>query len=242
MSDNFVLVHGAWHGGWCWAAVIGELEREGHRALAVDLPGHGANPMDPAKVTLEIYADSVVRFIEERDLKNVILAGHSLGGLTISAVAERIPKRIKRVIWVSAMVMLDGEVPAADLAASTNQLPTLLKPAGEHASILPAEPFRKYFIQDASRDLQDFVISGLVPEPSVNLAAPTATRNFRKLDLPTSYVICEDDLCLGDPKLWHPHFSSRLKNATTRSIKASHEVMFTKPVECARALSELARG
>ena len=71
--------------------------------------------MDPAKMTWEMYADSVVRFIEDRDLKNVILAGHSLGGLTISAVAERIPKRIKRVIWVSAMVMLDGEVPAADL-------------------------------------------------------------------------------------------------------------------------------
>jgi pimeloyl-ACP methyl ester carboxylesterase len=241
MSDNFVLVHGAWHGAWCWASVIGELEREGHRALAVDLPAHGANPMDPAKVTLEIYADSVVRFIEDRDLKNVVLAGHSLGGLTISAVAERIPKRIKRVIWVSAMVMLDGEVPAVDLAKSTNQLASFLKPVGEHASMLPAEPFRKYFIQDASRDLQDFVISALVPEPTVTLGA-SATRNFRKLDLPTSYIICEDDLCLGDPKLWHPGFSGRLKNPTMRSIKCSHEVMFTRPVECARALSELARG
>lgn len=137
MGETFVLVHGAWHGAWCWASVMGQLQRDGHRALAVDLPGHGANPMDPAKCSISLYADSVVRFIEERDLKNVVLAGHSLGGLSISAVAERIPNRMKRVIWVSAMVMLNGEIPGADLGEAPNKLGQLLQPVGEHANMLP---------------------------------------------------------------------------------------------------------
>lgn len=74
------------------------------------------------------------------------------------------------------------------------------------------------------------------------MTEPVPTRNFNNLGIPASYVICEDDLVFGDPRLWHPRFSSRLKNPTTRSIKAGHELMFTKPVETAQALIELARG
>ncbi len=67
-------------------------------------------------------------------------------------------------------------------------------------------------------------------------------KQFHQLDLPTSYVICEDDLVAGDPKKWHPGQSQRLRNPTTRSLKAGHELMFTQPVECAGALMDLARG
>ncbi len=94
MAETFVLVHGAWHGAWCWAAVINQLEKLGDRAYAVDLPGHGMNQADRSKVTLQSYVDSVAEFIERHDLKNVVLAGHSLGGLTIPGVAAKIPARI----------------------------------------------------------------------------------------------------------------------------------------------------
>ena len=117
MAETFVLVHGAWHGAWCWAAVINQLEKLGDRAYAVDLPGHGMNRADRAKVTLQSYVDSVAEFIERHDLKNVVLAGHSLGGLTIPGVAAKIPSRIKRVVWVTALVALDGQ-PIVDPATS----------------------------------------------------------------------------------------------------------------------------
>jgi len=67
------------------------------------------NRTDRAKVTLESYVKSVAAFIEERGLSDVVLAGHSLGGLTIPGVAARIPSRIKRVVWVTALVALDGQ-------------------------------------------------------------------------------------------------------------------------------------
>jgi pimeloyl-ACP methyl ester carboxylesterase len=115
--DNFVLVHGAWHGAWCWAAVMAELERHGHRAFAMDLPGRGISPLPHTKVTREAWVDSVVRLIEDRDLKNLVLAGHSMGGLTISGVALKIPKRIKRVIYVTALVPPEDGSVGDDIAA-----------------------------------------------------------------------------------------------------------------------------
>src|SRR5882757_7203456 len=127
MAENFVLVHGAWHGAWCWAAVINQLEKLGDRAYAVDLPGHGMSTLDRATVTLDSYVNGVAEFIERHDLKNVVLAGHSLGGLTIPGVAAKIPQRIKRVVWVTALVALDGQ-PLTDpkdspLAAIANSRP-----------------------------------------------------------------------------------------------------------------------
>src|ERR1700761_6671889 len=104
MAENFVLVHGAWHGGWCWASVMRQLELSGHRAFTLDLAGRGTNPLHHSKVTRELWVDNVVKLIERHDLNNVVLAGHSLGGLTISGVAVQIPKRIKRVIYVTALV------------------------------------------------------------------------------------------------------------------------------------------
>src|ERR1700730_13929029 len=104
MAETFVLVHGAWHGAWCWAAVINQLEKLGDRAYAVDLPGHGMNQADRSKVAFQSYVDGLAECIERHNLRSVAVAGHSLCGLTIPGVAAKIPSRIKRVVWVTAMV------------------------------------------------------------------------------------------------------------------------------------------
>ena len=243
MAENFVLVHGAWHGAWCWAGVIGALEREGHRAYRVDLPGRPGNPMSHAKITRELWADSVVRFIEERGLRNVVLAGHSYGGLTITGVALRIPQRIKRLIYVTAVVPPEGRSLLDDWAAfmSPEAAAAMQQIDGGISAMMEQEHFRRAFIQDGSRDLQDFVYAALVPEAMGPASEVAPMKEFLALDLPTSYVACEDDLVFGDPKVWHPGFSGRLRKPTIRSIKSGHELMFTRPVECAHALIELAR-
>ncbi len=243
MAETFVLIHGAWHGGWCWRAVMSELERKGDRSFAPDLPGHCGNPMDHAQVTLAAYVDYVARFIEERGLNDVVLAGHSLGGLTISGVAEKIPQRLKRVVFVSAMVILDGAMPAQELERVAPGRPGSrgIK-TGPHSVMVRPEDFPKYYIQDASPDLAGFVLAALVPQPTRVITEPSPFTGFRKLGLPTGYLICEDDLAMGHAGVWHPEFSGRLERPVTRSIKSSHELMFTHPIETARALSEIARS
>ena len=242
MAETFVLVHGAWHGGWCWAAVINQLERLGDKAYAVDLPAHGMNRADRAKVTLDSYVNSVAEFIERHDLKNVVLAGHSLGGITISGVAAKIPARIKRVVWVTAMVALDGQ-PSIDpattpLAAAADSFPE---------RSITIEMLGKEAIDGLTSDmapaLKDYVMAALGPQPLAPLLAPVPMAPYFATGIPSSYIVCEDDLMpvAGAPN-WHPHFSSRLRNPTLKFVKSGHEIMFTHPVECARALHELAIG
>ena len=244
MAENFVLIHSALHGAWCWAAVIRQLELGGDRAFALDLPGRGSHPMPHASITCTTWVDAVVRAIEERDLRDVVLAGHSLGGVTISGVAVRVPKRIKRVIYVTAIVPPEEGTLQDDFAGLLSpETAAAMHPIdGGISSMIDRDFFRSHFIQDASRDMQDFVYAALVPEAMNIVAEAIPMKKFHALGLPTSYVICEDDLAFDDPKKWHPYFSSRLRNPTTRSIKCGHELMFTQPVECARALAELARG
>src|SRR5208337_4064567 len=164
MAETFVLVHGAWHGGWCWAAVINQLEKLGDTAYAVDLPGHGMNRADRSKVTLASYVDSVAQFIERHDLKNVVLAGHSLGGLTIPGVAAKIPARIKRVVWVTALVAIDGQ-PIVDQA--TSPLAAAAETLAERS--IPIEMMGKEFLDGLSNDmapaLRDYVLSAVGPQP-----------------------------------------------------------------------------
>jgi len=236
VPETFVLVHGGSLGAWSWAAVVAQLQNMGHRALAVDLPGRGENPYDLAQVTLALHIDVVARYVEERDLRDVVLVGHSMAGLIIPNVAVRMPQRIKRLIFVSALVMHDGES-ATDVFKPIGEAATKRAQKGEQLSM--AERFRRQQMHDASYDLQSFVMAAIVPDQMAVLAEPTPMKDFYALDPPTSVVILEDDLAI-DPLRFHPLFTARLRNPTTRSIKSGHGVMFTKPLELAQALVELA--
>jgi len=242
MAETFVLVHGAWHGAWCWGAVINQLEKLGDRAYAVDLPGHGMNRADRSKVTLESYVDSVAEFIERHDLRNVVLGGHSLGGLTIPGVAAKIPSRIKRVVWVTALVALDGQAIADPATSPLAKLAESLTDRSVPIEMMGAE-FMAGLSNDMAPAVKEYVLSALCPQPVAPMITPVAMAPYFATGIPSSYLVCEDDqLPIPGADGWHPFFSSRLKNPTLKFVKSGHEVMFTHPVECARALHELALG
>ena len=245
MAETFVLVHGAWHGAWCWAAVINQLEQLGDRAYAVDLPGHGMNYANRAEVTLESYVDSVAAFIEQHNLTDVVLAGHSLGGLTIPGVAVKIPKRIKRVVWVTAIVAEEGKPLINPKDAQTG--PMVQAAAARPDRSIPievmGEAFLKGIANDMSPALRDYVLASLCPQPGGPMTGLPPMNAYFATGIPSSYVVCDrDETPIDGGAGWHPHFSSRLRNPTLKFINCGHEVMFTAPVECAKALHELALG
>lgn len=243
MPNNFVLVHGAWHGAWCWAAVISELDRLGDHGYAVDLPGHGQNHYDRSKVTLATYVDSVVKFIEERDLRDVVIAGHSLGGLTISGVTARIPKRIKRCVFVTAIVPLDGK-PLLDASSpgAKAMIDGLSALPGRAAPLDAMGPeFYAGLMNDVPPEIHPWIKAALNPQPIGPMIEPVPMKAFHESGVPTAYIVCENDKTPVDGGAqWHPHFSSRLKNPALKFINCGHEVMFTQPAQCAKALHELA--
>lgn len=243
MANTFVLVHGAWHGAWCWAAVRNQLEKSGDIAFAVDLPGHGQNLADRSRVSLDDYVNSVVDFIEKRDLRDVILAGHSLGGLTISGVAARIPKRLKRAVFVSAIVPLDGEMVVDPGNPASKAMAELVNSRPDRS--VPVEAmgpnFYEALMNDVPADMRKWIDSCLCPQPSGPMLAPVPMKAFHESGVPTGYLVCENDkLPVAGASGWHPHYSSRLKNPALKFVNCGHEIMFTRPTECAKALREFA--
>ena len=109
MAD-FVLVHGAWHGAWCWKRILPGLWSAGHRAIAVTLTGTGerAHQLSPG-ITLRTHADDVAAVIEAEEMENAIVVGHSYGGMVITAVADRMPERFAQLVYLDAVVPLPGE-------------------------------------------------------------------------------------------------------------------------------------
>jgi pimeloyl-ACP methyl ester carboxylesterase len=243
MAETFVLVHGAWHGAWCWAAVTNQLEKLGDRAFAVDLPGHGQNYADRSKITLQSYVDTVVRYIEERDLRSVVLAGHSLGGLTISGVTARIPSRMKRTVFVSAIVPLDGERLTDPANPATKPMLDLVASRSDRS--LPVEAMGPQFYEGLMNDvppaMRKWIDASLCPQPWGPASDPVAMKAFHESGVPTGYLVCENDQTpVAGAQGWHPFYSSRLKNPAIKTVKCGHEIMFTHPEECARALHEFA--
>lgn len=109
MAD-FVLVHGAWHGAWCWKRILPRLWSAGHRAFAVTLSGTGERAHQLSRdINLRTHADDVAAVIEAEELQQAILVGHSYGGMVITAVAERMPQRLARLVYLDAVVPHPGE-------------------------------------------------------------------------------------------------------------------------------------
>ncbi len=102
------MIHGGWHGAWCWDKVAPLLERDGHEVVRFDLPGHGADQTPAAEVTLQSYTDRVVEALDAQS-EPVVLVGHSLGGVAISQAAEQCPEKINKLVYVCALLLPSGK-------------------------------------------------------------------------------------------------------------------------------------
>jgi pimeloyl-ACP methyl ester carboxylesterase len=107
---TFVLVPGGWHGGWDFRPVTRRLRTRGHAVHELTLSGVGERSHIPAGiVNLDTHIDDVLRVLEQEDLGNVVLCGHSYGGMVIAGVADRVPERIERIVYIDAYVPEDGD-------------------------------------------------------------------------------------------------------------------------------------
>lgn len=106
--STYLLIHGAWHGAWCWEKIVPLLESAGHRVITIDLPGHGKDQTPISEVSLVVYTDRVVAAIDKLD-QEVILVGHSMGGIVVSQAAEYRPNRIKSLVYLTAFLLQNGQ-------------------------------------------------------------------------------------------------------------------------------------
>lgn len=107
---NYVLAHGSWHGGWCWRPVADRLRAAGHRVFAPSYTGMGDRSHLLSKsITIDTFIDDLIRVIESEELEDVVLVGHSFGGVPITGVADRIPERIGHLVYFDSVILESGK-------------------------------------------------------------------------------------------------------------------------------------
>lgn len=109
-ARSFVLVHGAWHGGWCWRRVADRLERKGHKVYAPSLTGLGdRSHLLGTRPTVTTHIEDIANLIRFEDLQRVVLVGHSYGGIVISGVAEKVLPQLASLVFLDAFVPSNGQ-------------------------------------------------------------------------------------------------------------------------------------
>jgi pimeloyl-ACP methyl ester carboxylesterase len=187
--QTFVLVHGAWHGGWCWSRVADRLRTAGHQVFTPTQTGLGERKHLLSKdITLDTFTTDIGNVIEAEELSNVVLVGHSFGGLAISGVADTMPDRIRHLVYLDSLMVEGGKRPFDSLPPDV--VAARLKAAEETSGglSLPTPPPSAFGISDA-RDTE-WVKRRLTPHP---LGTYTSTLNIKGPvgnNLPRTYIAC----------------------------------------------------
>jgi pimeloyl-ACP methyl ester carboxylesterase len=237
--SSFVLVHGSWHGAWCWYKVVPRLRALGHYVAAVDLPGHGRDRTEPAAITLDSYADRIAEAIDQAPGKVVVVA-HSRGGVPTSQAAERRHERIEHVVYLAAYLLADGEtvLDHAPHDGDSLVIPNLSFDPDGHWDMLNADAFEPALYADCARE--DVVLAHLLltPEPALPSRTRISISDQRYGTIPRTYIELLEDRAVT------PMLQKRMHSAMpcdhVRSIDASHSAYFSKPDELTRHLDEIA--
>jgi pimeloyl-ACP methyl ester carboxylesterase len=184
MAD-FVLVHGAWHGAWCWQRLLPGLWAAGHRAFAVTLTGLAdrAHLQSPA-VRLGTHVDDVGGVIEAEELQDVVLVGHSYAGMVVTGVADRWAGRLRHLVYLDAVVPLPGESWASAQSAKTQAERRAAIAA--HGVLPPPDPK----VYGLAGDDAAWVARRQTPQPGGVYDDPLHFDAARLAALPRTYVSC----------------------------------------------------
>jgi pimeloyl-ACP methyl ester carboxylesterase len=191
---TFVLVHGAWHGGWCWQKVTPLLEAAGHSVLAPDLPGHGDDSTPIAQVTLEAYAERIVE-IMDRAGEPVVLVGHSMGGIVITQAAELRPDGVAGLVYVTAFIPANGETLGALAAGNTNSRIArgVTTPHPGRSTTVNEEAIQPTFYGDCSPSDVAWAKKRLCAQAIAPIVTPVATTDAGWGRIPRAYIECTRD-------------------------------------------------
>jgi pimeloyl-ACP methyl ester carboxylesterase len=228
---DFVLVHGGWHGGWCWREVARRLRALGHDVFTPTMTGLGERVhLLSAGVNLDTHVTDVANVIDFEDLDSVVLVGHSYGGMVITGVADRLASRIGALVYLDAFLPEDG---TSLIDLTTQEFRDFLTSgAADHGGLLsPAIPAQGFSVNEADRDWVD---AKCTPHPFASfLQRPSLTGAWKTVPSKT-YVYCDG---------WSPNPFAALRDRlaadpawTLSTAPCGHDIMIDMPEELAAIL------
>jgi len=221
---TFMLVHGAWGGGWSFKQTDSLLRLQGHNVYRPTLSGLGERVhLASAEVDLNTHIADVVNTILFENLHDVVLLGHSYGGMVVTGVADSIPERIKCLIYLDAFVPEDGQ----SVATAHGQEKTGREMPSKNGLIYP------FWNTDNEKFPHD------VPQPAKTFSQPLALKNERRLKIPTTYILTYEG---DDPeKDAFAFFGDRARGYGWNFIpmQADHNPQMSMPAELAELLGKI---
>jgi pimeloyl-ACP methyl ester carboxylesterase len=236
---TFVLVHGAWHGGWCWRHVADALREHGHRVFTPTCTGLGerAHLLSPS-VTIDTFIEDIAAVLLCEELEDAVLVGHSFAGIVISGVADRMPERLRHLVYLDAVVLENGQCGFDILPPGVPEERTRLAQETSGGLSVPCPEPEAFGVSEP--DQAAWLRRRLTPHPLRCYQSPLRLDASAGNGRPCTYIACSDpfyaplagvrERIRGEPG-W-----------TWREIATGHDAMVSDPVALTAMLEEVAEA
>lgn len=233
---QYVLIHGAWQGGWCWKFLAHELRNLGHEVSHPDLPGHGKSSFPLSEVTYDIYYQKLEEEIQQYN-KQVILVAHSMSGILAAPLFDQYYDHISHLFLISAFVAQNGQS-LIDIAISggPSEIPNLLLENEENKTqSLDIHKAKNALYHDCPSEIADWAIRQLQPQPTQPFTAPVNWKDSGNTKLKRTYILCEEDrdIHLTTQQNIVRDYPCRMVN-----IKSGHFPFLSQPKKLAQILNQ----
>jgi pimeloyl-ACP methyl ester carboxylesterase len=229
----FVLVHGTGHGGWCWRFIAPILRAAGHEVYTPTLTGLGASSHllhELNRISLDTHVKDVTNVLFYEDISNVVLVGHSYGGMVITGVAAKEPQKLTHLVYLDAYLPLEWENEIA--LWPPDQKERYYNDVNSGVIFRP--PLASSMLAITDHKMCKWVQERLTPHPYSTYEDPPASSTPQSASIPRTYIHCT----LGPLSSWMEPFAARAHNLKWKvhTMARGHEVMITHPNELAEIL------
>jgi pimeloyl-ACP methyl ester carboxylesterase len=231
---TFVLVHGAWRGGWCWRRVADILQSQGHRVFTPTLTGLGERShLMSGSIGLATHVTDIANVIQWEDLTDVVLVGHSYAGFVISGVAEQVGKAIVSLVFLDAFVPETGECLVELTAPATREVIEAARQRGDIT--VPSRPAEFFKVNEKDRAWMDAMCT---PHPIATMLDRITLTGARERVAKKAYIRARD--------YPNPAFAAAYERLQSNpawrvyEVPCGHDVMVDMPERLAEILLEAA--
>lgn len=236
---TFILIHGSWHSAWNWHKVMPLLEKQGHKAIAIDLPGMGRDKTPIAEVRMHSTVQKICDLIDSIDGK-VILVGHSKNGIMISQAAEYRPGKIEKLIYLAAYLIPNGKTQREYSVMDTEGVlkPFVTRYEEINATALQSEIYKEGLYHDCDDTIVELAKVLLSHEPVESGAAALQLSDENYGSVPRFYIECTEDKAVT-PFIQQKMYTEMPCKKIYR-MQASHSPFFSRPQQLVDILCEIA--
>lgn len=228
---RFLLIHGTWHGGWCWERLVPILKERGHEVWAPTLIGLAERSKEASpRVGLTTHVDQIVKFIQDEKIDDITLVGHSYGGLIMVGTAERVPENISHLVYLDALVPDDGQSAFDLMPGAEDGFVYAMRGARSEFLVPPMQPEELGVTQKAD---VEWMTKMMTPMPIFTHREKVAAPERKAFKIPSTYINC---LQFGLGSGFIP--LARSKGWRIFEVNSGHDVMVTDPKKLADLLED----